>query len=410
MQIVPRISSSPLVADGTPGHNAVSHAVVSPGNPHQTTHHTGFLIFVLNVSKLMNLYATILAGGSGTRFWPKSRAHFPKQFLVLQGTVSLLQMTVRRIMPLIPYERIQIVTAAHLCSPTISQLPELPPANVLSEPCGRNTAAAIGLAALHLVAQDPSAVMVVLPADHTIADEAAFRHSLQQAATIACTTQSLVTLGVRPTYAATGYGYIKIGEQVASVDAGTAHQVAQFVEKPGQDVAQQFLDSRQYLWNCGIFVWQASTILAEMALHLPQLHSGLQAYTTVLQQQATAAELAQRYASLQSISIDYGVLEKSTRVSVIPVDFLWNDVGSWHALAALHPADSAGNVILGQHLGQDTTNTIVYSPETLVATIGVDNLIVVCTDDVVLICPRERDQDVRTLVTLLQQRGQTHYL
>lgn len=358
----------------------------------------------------MNLYASILAGGSGTRFWPKSRASFPKQFLVLQGTFSLLQMTVRRILPLIPYERIQIVTAAHLCAPTLEQLPDLPTANVLSEPRGRNTAAAIGLGALHLVAQDPQAVMVVLPADHTIADEEAFRQSLQQAATVACETRSLVTLGVRPTYPATGYGYIKLGESMAAAGHNSAYRVAQFVEKPQHEVAQQFLATKQYLWNCGIFIWQAATILEEIALHLPALWSALQDYWAALQRQASAAELEQRYSNLQSISIDYGVLEKSAQVSVIPVDFLWNDVGSWHALATLHEADSAGNVIIGRHLGQDTTNTIVYSPETLVATIGVENLIVVCTEDVVLICPRERDQDVRALVTLLQQRGQTQYL
>ena len=219
----------------------------------------------------MNLYAIILAGGSGTRFWPVSRAHFPKQFLVLQGTQSLLQATASRIAPLIPPSRIYVVTAAHLQAPTMSQLPEVPSANILSEPVGRNTAAAVGLAAWHLMALDPEAMLVVLPADHAIADRTAFCESLQQAARAAAHANVLMTLGVQPTYPATGYGYIKVGDSLAVPTVPLACQATQFTEKPPAEVAAQFVASQQYLWNCGIFVWRAAAIVEELSTHMPEL-------------------------------------------------------------------------------------------------------------------------------------------
>ena len=361
------------------------------------------------VHNAMHLYAIILAGGSGTRFWPVSRAHLPKQFLVLQGTQSLLQATARRITPLIPPSRLYVVTAAHLQAPTVSQLPDVPVANILSEPLGRNTAAAIGLAARHLMTLDPEAMLVILPADHAIEDSTAFCESLQQAAQ-AAQANMLMTLGVQPSYPATGYGYIKVGDSLAIPAAPLARQALQFVEKPPAQVAAQFVASHQYLWNCGIFVWRAATIMAELNTHMPELAHGLSAYMQALQTGADAATLAASYAQLPSVPIDIGVLEKSTRVGVLPVTWAWSDVGSWRALADLHPQDQAGNIALGQHIGRDTTGVIVYSPERLVATIGVSDLIIVQTDDVLLICPKDRDQEVREIVQFLQQHGHTTYL
>ncbi len=358
----------------------------------------------------MNLFTTVLAGGSGTRFWPKSRADTPKQFLILQGTQSLLQQTISRIESLVPSSHIQVVTASHLHQQTLQQLPELLPENILSEPIGRNTAAAIGLAALHLVAQHPDALMVVLPADHVIPDSLAFCSSVRQAAQVAQHHNILMTLGIHPTYPATGYGYIESGDTLITPDAPSTYRVAQFSEKPPADVAARYMTSERHYWNCGIFVWRAATILEEITTHLPDLWQGLQTYTAALQGGASAEVLSHHYAQLPNISIDYGVLENSSRVGVLPVTFAWSDVGSWRSLADLHPADKQGNVVVGNHLSQDSTGLIIYSPDQLVATIGLTDLIIVQTSDAILICPKDRDQEVRDLVQTLRQRGQTDFL
>lgn len=358
----------------------------------------------------MNLFATVLAGGSGTRFWPKSRVNTPKQFLILQGTQSLLQHTVSRIEPLVPASRIQVVTASHLHQQTLQQLPALVPQNILSEPIGRNTSAAIGLAAIHLVARHPDALMVVLPADHVIPDRLAFCSSVRQAAQVAQHHNILMTLGVHPTYPATGYGYLEAGDTLLTPDAAAAYRVAQFSEKPPADVAARYMTSGRHYWNCGIFVWRAATILEAITTYLPDLWQGLQAYMAVLRAGANADTLFHHYARLPNISIDYGILERSSRVGVLPVTFAWSDVGSWRSLADLHPADENGNVVVGNHLSQDSTGLIVYSPDQLVATIGLTDLIIVQTHDAILICPKERDQEVRELVQALQQRGQTDFL
>jgi mannose-1-phosphate guanylyltransferase len=358
----------------------------------------------------MHLYAIILAGGSGTRFWPLSRARLPKQFLVLQGTQSLLQATASRITPLIPPSDIYVVTAAHLQAQTMSQLPEMPAANILTEPIGRNTAAAVGLAASYLMMLDPQAIMVVLPADHAIADHTAFCESLQQAALAVEHANLLMTLGVQPTFPATGYGYIQAGDSLAIPTAPLVRQATRFTEKPPAEVASQFVASQQYLWNCGIFVWRAATIVEELSMHMPELAHKLKAYVHAWQAGATVETLYASYAQLPNVPIDIGVLEKSSRVGVLPVMWAWSDVGSWRALSELHPQDEMGNVTVGQHIGRETTGAIIYSPERLVVTIGVSDLIVVQTDDVLLICSKEHDQEVREIVQFLQQRGDTNYL
>ena len=358
----------------------------------------------------LNLYATILAGGSGTRFWPKSRVAFPKQFLRLEGAGSLLQNTVTRVASIIAPDHVLVVTGAHLQAQTLTQLPTLPPTNVLSEPLGRNTTAAISWAALHLVAHDPEAVMVVLPADHVIADSAAFCLSVRQAAKAAAQHDVLMTLGVRPTYPATGYGYIKAGVPLATSTTSSAYKVAQFVEKPSAEVAAQFVTSGDYFWNCGIFVWRARTILEELRTYLPDLLDGLHGYMTAMHADASPDVLHHHYSQLHSISIDYGVLERSLRVGVLPVTWAWSDVGSWRSLAALHTPDNHGNVVVGTHVGQDSTGLVIYSPDKLVATIGVTDLVIVQTEDILLICPKDRDQEVRDLVKALEQRGRMEYL
>jgi len=358
----------------------------------------------------MNLYATILAGGSGTRFWPLSRANLPKQFLVLQGAQSLLQETVKRIAPLIPLSQTFIVTAKHQQPQTVEQLPQLPVEHILAEPLGRNTAAAVALAAWRLLRLDPEAIMAVLPADHAIPDHEAFCDSLRLAALVAQQRDMLMTLGVRPTYAATGYGYINVGEAIDLPDAQGVRHVSRFTEKPNAQVAATMIAAGNYLWNCGIFVWRAAAIARELQAYLPDLWTGVEAYGDAWQAGASDDDLYQRYAELPSISIDNGVLEHSAHVGVVPVSWAWSDVGSWRSLGDLHPADADDNVVVGHHVGQGSSGLVVYSPNKLVATIGLSNLIIVQTDDIVLICDKDRDQDVRDFIAMLQQQGQTHYL
>jgi mannose-1-phosphate guanylyltransferase len=252
--------------------------------------------------------------------------------------------------------------------------------------------------------------MVVLPADHSIPDAGAFCASLQQAVAVIQQHDVLMALGVKPTFPATGYGYIQVGEPLPTTGIAGAHRARQFIEKPAAPTATRLLASGDYVWNCGIFVWRASTIWQEIHTYLPDLGQGLETYYTALQANAEHAELHHHYLQLPSISIDYGILEHSSRVAVLPVEFAWSDVGSWRTLADFGPRDADGNTVVGQHLGYNSTNLIIYSPDRLVATIGVHDLIIVQTDDALLICPKDRDQDVRELVKLLQERRQTEYL
>lgn len=361
------------------------------------------------------LHAVILAGGSGTRLWPLSRAQHPKQFLQLLGEHTLLQQTVLRIDKLIPPERLWIVTGAEQAHIVKSQLSALfgldgHRVHIVVEPLPRNTAAAIGLAAIHAQRQDPEATLIVLPADHWIQQQSDFCSLLHQAAKLA-QQRVLVTLGIVPDYPATGYGYIRRGESVAvpqpsHLEALIAYKVAQFVEKPDLPTAQRYLTSGAYYWNAGIFLWRASTLLEEIARHLSLLAQGLEEIEQSLDNDTAEQTLATVYSKLESISIDYGILEKSSRLVVVPADVGWSDLGDWMTIHRLSPKDARGNVLSPNVLDIESENSFIYSNKRKIATIGLRNTVVVDAEDALLICPVDRTQEVRAIAHQLQADGE----
>jgi mannose-1-phosphate guanylyltransferase len=356
------------------------------------------------------LHAVILAGGSGTRFWPLSRRTLPKQFLQFGGDRTLLQQTADRCRACIPTERTWIVTGETYAAETLRQLPEWNREQVLLEPCGRNTAPCIGLAAMQLLAVDPDAVMLVAPADHVIRTDEQFRTSVEQAvAVVDQAPESLVLFGVRPTYPATGFGYIQRGTDWP--DQPGAFRVATFREKPDLATAQQYVAANEYFWNCGLFVWRAATILELLERHQPEIASRLQRLQAVIGTEKWNETLATEFPPMPSISIDYAVLERANSVAVVPAAFDWDDVGSWQALARLLPADADGNTIAGRFCGLNSTGCIVRtSAEHLVATFGVRDLIIVQTPDATLVADKRDENSLRQLIAELERRGLSEFL
>jgi len=356
-------------------------------------------------------HSVILAGGSGTRLWPLSRAHYPKQFLQLLGSHTLLQQTILRLGATVSPDQLWIVTGKEQEFVVQAQLAALPgldseAVHVLVEPLPKNTAAAIGLAALHIRRQDPEAVMATLPADHWIERQSAFLTLLRRAAELA-QQGMLVTLGVVPDRPETGYGYIRRGPPLTNApsflpEGQTAYRVEQFVEKPDLHTTQHYLASGAYYWNAGIFLWKASTILEEIAATLPVLYQGLEEVALHLDSDKAAGTLAAVYAQLGSISIDCGVLEKSTRLVVVPADIGWSDLGDWTAIHRLSPRDARGNVLSSQVFDLESENSFVYSSERTIATIGLKNTVVIDAEDALLVCSHDRVQEVKAVVQHLQ--------
>lgn len=350
-------------------------------------------------------YAVIMAGGRGERFWPKSRQHYPKQFLRLVGDRSMLQRTTARLEKLFTPESIYVITAADYREIVLEQVPEIPEENVIIEPYGRDTAAAIGLGGVIVKKRDQKGIMIVLPADHYIADEKRFCQVLQAAIDAAAEGTHAVTIGIHPSYPATGFGYIARGKLYNEYAGIPAYQVVRFTEKPDQEHALKFLESQNYLWNSGIFIWRVDLLEKLIREYLPDLADGLQeieaAYGTARYNQV----LANVYANLPKISIDYGVMEKAQRVLVLPGDFGWDDVGSWTALESYMEKDNNGNILEGQGVLVDTQNTLVQTSEKVVATLGVKDLIVVEEEGSILICHKKKAQDLKKVVNALQQNG-----
>jgi mannose-1-phosphate guanylyltransferase len=351
------------------------------------------------------MLALIMAGGAGTRFWPKSRERHPKQLLPIIGDGTMLQNTVRRLQPLIPIENIFIISN-HVQHPGIaSQLPMLPAENIIVEPRSKNTAACIGLGAVMLRQREPDGVMVVLPADHLISDDEIFRETLTNAGKIAAEEEVLMTIGIPPSYPATGYGYIQFSNDRVSVGQATAYRVKTFAEKPNLETAKRFLESGDFLWNSGVFVWRTPVIMAQIEEHLPQLYDGLLEISACLGKPEQSQIIDRVYQQIKSISIDYGVMEKARNVVVMRGHFNWNDLGSWEEVYKLLPKDPEGNGTSGQqHVLAEVSGCLIDVPGRTVAALGVRDLIVVETDDALLICPRSRAQEVKEVVELIKRR------
>ena len=353
-----------------------------------------------------HFYAVVMAGGSGTRFWPLSRKHRPKQTLPILGGTTMVRQTVERLFPLFSPRQTFVVTAKEHSDVVRRDLDLLPAENIIDEPMGRDTAAAVGLAATFLQWRDPEAVFAVLPADHFIDSPERFQRNLEKGAG-AARTGALVTFGIKPRYAATSYGYLQRGPR-----EGEVYRVKRFCEKPKAEVAQEFLKSGDYYWNGGIFVWEARTILEAIGKFLPELAGSLREIGGALGTSRLPATLAREYAKIQRISIDYGVMEKAERVLMVETDFEWDDVGSWSAAADRRARDGAQNALDGKVLAVETKNTLVVSsdPEHLVGVLGLDGFVVVHTPDATLVCPKDRADDLKKLVEDIRAKGHDRHL
>ncbi|MBN1381486.1 MAG: mannose-1-phosphate guanylyltransferase [Deltaproteobacteria bacterium] len=356
------------------------------------------------------MYAVIMAGGKGSRFWPKSRERMPKHLLDIISEKTIIQETVGRIKHLIPAENIFIVTGASHAGELIRQLPEIPKDNILIEPVGRNTAPCIGLAAVHIRGKDPDAVMAVLPSDHLIANEARFLDLLKIAAEMAGKGDYLLTIGIEPTTPETGYGYIERGEKIASIKDEDIYTVRSIREKPDLETANALLEQGGFFWNSGMFVWKVSAILGAIEKWLPEIYDGLSTIETALGTSQEKKVIEEVYQTICSISIDYGVMEKADNALVVSGNFGWNDIGSWDALWDVLDKDEQGNVVKGPFIGIDAENSLIHSPRKLVALVGVEDLLVVETDDALLICKRGKSQKVKNAVEKLAEQKQTQYL
>jgi mannose-1-phosphate guanylyltransferase len=357
------------------------------------------------------MFALIMAGGLGTRFWPKSRMKHPKQLLKILSEYSLIQNTVRRLSPFINYKDIFIVSTESQLPAIKQQLPAIPEDNYIVEPRGKNTAPCIGLSALYMEKMDPDAVMVVLPSDHLVSDNKAFYRVIDAGVRIAQEQECLITIGIKPHYPATGYGYIQYDEVLHNVDGVDLKHVKTFAEKPNLDTARLFIESGDFLWNSGIFIWRVKTILKEIEENLPHIYDGLQEIRRVLGTDLETETIQKVYKQIKSISIDYGVMEYARDVLVLEGEFGWNDLGSWDEVYKLSHTDANKNVLVGDHhIIRDSKGCLVDSPDKSVALVGVKDLIVVETGTALLICPRERAQDVKDIVDIAKRKKLDHLL
>jgi len=366
------------------------------------------------------LHAVIMAGGTGTRFWPESRAKRPKQLLPMLGDETMIHKTVDRLGDLVAKKRLIISTTSELAPSIAQELNDLPRGAILAEPCKRNTAPCIGLAAFMMVRDDPEAIMAVMPADHVIETEERFREAIRYAATLVEEDpERLVTFGIQPTYPAEGFGYIEQGEPIdspaASEPGGAAspptYFVKQFREKPDLATAKGYLEAGRFTWNSGIFVWRAQTILDQLQRYEPEMYEHLSRIAEAIDSAQYEGVLKKEFAAIEGKSIDYAVMERAEKVLVVEAPFDWDDVGSWRSLARLKGTDDQGNTIDAKHVGIETTGTIVRGGgDHLIVTVGLEDCIVVHTGDATLVAHKDHEEAIRRVVDTLKEQGETKYL
>ena len=359
----------------------------------------------------MKLFAVLMAGGVGTRFWPRSRAKRPKQVLDIFKTETLIQAAYKRLKGLVDSKQLMIVTNEDQKELISQQIPQLTSDNFVVEPFGRNTSHCIGLAATIISQIDADAVMAVLPADHLISNTKEFQRVIKQASKFAFETNYLVTLGIKPEFPATGYGYIQRGKEVRKFDGHTIYEVKTFAEKPIRETAIIFLESGDFFWNSGMFIWKASAILKEIEDKLPELYEGLGIIRKHIGKTTFSQKLEDVYRRIRGISIDYGVMQTAQEVYVIPTNMGWNDMGSWEVVHDISKKDKQKNAGKYKEISIiDSSENYVYAPDKLVALVGIKNIVAVDTGDALLICKKNRSQEVKDLVEELKKRGMDEYI
>lgn len=356
----------------------------------------------------MKVTALIMAGGRGERFWPKSRRNMPKQFLSLTDDGrTMIQHTVERILPLVDMADIYIATNLEYKSIVKEQLPELPEENILCEPVGKNTAPCIGLGAVHIGKKYEDALMLVLPSDHLIKFNSMFVDTLKDACEVAEEGKNLVTIGITPNYPETGYGYIKFD---SNVKKGKSYGVMRFVEKPDLETAKEYLQTEQYLWNSGMFVWKISSILSNLKQYMPETYEGLLRIQNAIGTAEQDKVLNEEFQAFVSESIDYGIMEKASDIYTLPGNFGWDDVGSWLAVERIKQTNEAGNVVNGNVITVNTKKCIIEGGSKLIATVGLEDIIVVDSEDALLICKKESAGDIKKVLENLRENNRDEYI
>jgi len=365
------------------------------------------------------LHAIVMAGGAGTRFWPASRVDLPKQLLAMSGKDSMIQATVSRLGKMCPPENVRVITNQRLVNQIQAQLPSLPSEAIVGEPCKRDTAPCVGLAAALVAAADPEGVMVVMPSDHVISPDEKFQEAIEYAHQLVLEDPDrILTFGIKPTYPATVFGYIESGEKISSANAQgdqtpPTFEVSRFREKPDLATAEEFIANGSFYWNAGIFVWRAKTILDALRRFEPKMASHIDSIASSIGKPDFEETLSREFAAIEGTSIDFAVMEKYKPVCVIESQFVWNDVGNWTSLEGLVGQDSDGNTLIGDHLAIDCKNTIIRNDNRdghIVATIGMQDCIVIRTPDATLVVEKKNEADVKKVVEALKEKGLDQYL
>ncbi len=357
-----------------------------------------------------NLHCLIMAGGSGTRFWPRSRKAKPKQYLTIFGNESLLQATISRFSRFITEENTYIVSNKGQQAVLEEQTTHLPPKNLIYEPVGRNTMPAIGLAALFISKNDPEGMMVVSPADHMVKNNELFQQTIESAAKVASEKNGIVTVGITPNAPATGYGYIEIADEIKIGEPIRSYAVSRFVEKPKLETAVQYLSSGKFFWNAGIFVFSVSVFLKALERHAPQIYACLQKIARTIGTPDYEQTLNDIYPQLESVSVDYGIMEKACNIFLVQGDFVWNDLGSWEQVYQYGEKDGTQNTCTGEVILQDTKNSYAWASDGILAVVGLDGVVAVKEKNMVLVCKRNHAENIKQIVDEIKTRGLEEYL